>query len=453
MFTGIIEYIGVIDKLEKSNDFLKIQVSSNCDSDQIKIGESIAINGVCLTIVNIDQNIHTVNVVKETLQKSNFSMIKVGSLINLERSLKLGDRLDGHIVQGHVDQTAECINIKEEKGSWIFTFNYQPSSNITIEKGSICVNGVSLTIVDSLENKFSVAIIPYTFENTNFAFIKVGDLVRQLTGPKLLSDFSKEVNILPKKKFNPSHTSEDWEKTKGVYTKHIMTGKWADGRKINQNLKKESFRRRNIMKGVSSEFSEKLKANVESAMESAQNELKMAIESQDANAQVTANKKIAALALENANLQMKKTPVEQDVPVQLSDGGRLPERTPRSLPDSDPQAESWASKNTWFGTDRAMTFTAFEIHKDLVDKEGFDPKSDEYYTEIDKRIRVDFPNKFGNTETQATTKPVQSVASANRSVKPGRKQVRLTSSQVAIAKKLGVPLEEYAKQLKLTEGA
>ena len=204
---------------------------------------------------------------------------------------------------------------------------------------------------------------------------------------------------------------------------------------------------------VDSEFSEKLKANVESAMESAQNELKMAIESQDANAQVTANKKIAALALENANLQMKKTPVEQDVPVQLSDGGRLPERTPRSLPDSDPQAESWASKNTWFGTDRAMTFTAFEIHKDLVDKEGFDPKSDEYYTEIDKRIRVDFPHKFGNNETIATTKPVQSVASANRSVKPGRKQVRLTSSQVAIAKKLGVPLEEYAKQLKLTEGA
>jgi hypothetical protein len=204
---------------------------------------------------------------------------------------------------------------------------------------------------------------------------------------------------------------------------------------------------------VDSEFSEKLKANVESAMESAQNELKMAIESQDANAQVIANKKIAALALENANLQMKKTPVEQDIPVQLSDGGRLPAQTPRSLPEADPQAEEWAAKNRWFGTDRAMTFTAFEIHKDLVDKEGIDPKSDEYYSEIDKRIRVDFPNKFGNTENKATTKPVQSVASANRSVKPGRKTVRLTSSQVAIAKKLGVPLEEYAKQLKLTEGA
>jgi uncharacterized protein YcbK (DUF882 family) len=206
---------------------------------------------------------------------------------------------------------------------------------------------------------------------------------------------------------------------------------------------------------VNSEYTTKLEENVTSAMESAQNELKMAIEAQDANLQVVANKKIAALALENANLQMRKKrqPVVEETPVQLSDGGRLPEQTPRSLPEADPQAENWAAKNRWFGSDRAMTFTAFEIHKDLVDKEGIDPKSDEYYTEIDKRIRVDFPHKFGNTETIATTKPVQSVASANRSVKPGRKQVRLTSSQVAIAKKLGVPLEEYAKQLKLTEGA
>ena len=206
---------------------------------------------------------------------------------------------------------------------------------------------------------------------------------------------------------------------------------------------------------VNTEYTTKLEENVTSAMESAQNELRMAIESQNADLQVTANKKIAALALENANLQMRKKqkPVEQETPVQLSDGGRLPEQTPRSLPEADPQAEDWAAKNRWFGSDRAMTFTAFEIHKDLVDKEGIDPKSDEYYKEIDKRIRVDFPHKFGNTEDTATTKPVQSVASANRSVKPGRKQVRLTSSQVAIAKKLGVPLEEYAKQLKLTEGA
>jgi hypothetical protein len=204
---------------------------------------------------------------------------------------------------------------------------------------------------------------------------------------------------------------------------------------------------------VDSDYTEKLKENVTSAMESAQNELRMAIESQDANLQVTANKKIAALALENANLQMRKQPVAQETPVQLSDGGRLPEQTPKSLPEADPMAEEWAAKNRWFGTDRAMTFTAFEIHKDLVDKEGFDPKSNEYYREIDKRIRVDFGHKFGTNEDKATTKPVQSVASANRSAKPGRKTVRLTSSQVAIAKKLGVPLEEYAKQLKLTEGA
>ena len=123
------------------------------------------------------------------------------------------------------------------------------------------------------------------------------------------------------------------------------------------------------------------------------------------------------------------------------------------MPQADPMAEEWASKNSWFGTDRAMTFTAFEIHKDLVEKEGYDPKSQEYYAEIDKRIKVDFPHKFGNTESQAPNRAVQSVASANRSSKPGRKQVRLTSSQVAIAKKLGVPLEEYAKQLKLTGGA
>ena len=145
---------------------------------------------------------------------------------------------------------------------------------------------------------------------------------------------------------------------------------------------------------------------------------------------------------------------DQGEPVKLSDGGNLPRQTPRELPRqeiSDPKAEGWASENTWFGQDRAMTFTAFEIHKDLVEKEGYDPKSDEYYVEVNKRIRVDFPQKFGNTSN--SSRAVQSVASATRSVKPGRKTVRLTSSQVAIAKKLGVPLEEYAKQLKLTKEA
>ena len=204
---------------------------------------------------------------------------------------------------------------------------------------------------------------------------------------------------------------------------------------------------------VDSDFTKKFEENIKTGMESAQKELAMAIESGDATAQVEANKRIATLAFENAKLEQRKQtqPVEQK-PVQLSDGGKLPEQTPQSLPQPDPMAEAWAARNTWFGQDRAMTFTAFEIHKDLVN-EGFDPQSSEYYAEVDNRIKVDFPHKFGNTETKQTTKPVQSVASANRSVKQGRKTVRLTSSQVAIAKKLGVPLEEYAKQIKLTEGA
>jgi len=206
---------------------------------------------------------------------------------------------------------------------------------------------------------------------------------------------------------------------------------------------------------VDSDYNAKFEETVKSGMEMAQKQLATAIEAGDATAQVEANKKIAELAFENAKLKQRKEekPVEQEAPVKLSDGGQLPNETPRQMPQADPMAEDWAAKNRWFGTDRAMTFTAFEIHKDLVDKEGYDPKSQDYYTEIDKRIRVDFGHKFDTNETKQTNRAVQSVASANRSSKPGRKQVRLTSSQVAIAKKLGVPLEEYAKQLKLTEGA
>jgi hypothetical protein len=203
---------------------------------------------------------------------------------------------------------------------------------------------------------------------------------------------------------------------------------------------------------VDSAYTKKFEDSIKTGMESAQTELARAIEAGDAAAQVQANKRIASLAFDNAKLEQRKETASQEKPVQLADGGNLPKETPRSLPAADPQAEDWASKNTWFGKDRAMTFTAFEIHKDLVEKEGYDPKSDEYYVEIDKRIKVDFPHKFGTNENN-TSKPVQSVASANRSVKQGRKTVRLTSSQVHIAKKLGVPLEEYAKQLKLTEGA
>ena len=205
------------------------------------------------------------------------------------------------------------------------------------------------------------------------------------------------------------------------------------------------------------DYIKKFESTISSGLEAAQKELAAAIESGDAKAQVEANKRIATLAFENAKLDAAKEGREvkpqAEKPVNLSQGGQINQPAMDEPINPDPRAEAWASKNTWFGTDRAMTYTAFEIHKDLTEKEGYDPNSDEYYAEVDKRIRVDFPHKFGNTEQKQSTAPVQTVASANRSVKPGRKTVRLTSSQVAIAKKLGVPLEEYAKQLKNTEGA
>ena len=203
---------------------------------------------------------------------------------------------------------------------------------------------------------------------------------------------------------------------------------------------------------LDTDYWKRFETNLKTGMEAAQRELAGAIESGDAKAQVEANKRIAPLAFENAKVEQAKEGREENV--KLSDGGKLPTQTPRDLPyqqPTDPKAEGWAGKNRWFGQDRAMTFTAFEIHKDLVEKEGYDPKSDEYYEEVDKRMRVDFPHKFGKSDNIQTTRPVQSVASANRSVKPGRKTVKLTPSQVAIAKKLGVPLEDYAKQLKLTK--
>ena len=210
-------------------------------------------------------------------------------------------------------------------------------------------------------------------------------------------------------------------------------------------------------KKTDSDYIKKFESTISSGLEAAQKELAAAIESGDAKAQVEANKRIATLAFENAKLDAAKegreAPTQAEKPVNLSQGGQISQPAMDDSINPDPRAEAWAAKNSWFGTDRAMTYTAFEIHKDLTEKEGYDPSSDEYYAEVDKRIRVDFPHKFGKTDEKQSTAPVQTVASANRSVKPGRKTVRLTSSQVAIAKKLGVPLEEYAKQLKNTEGA
>lgn len=177
MFTGIVEELGKISNLEKSGDNLNITIEANMSSE-LKIDQSVAHNGVCLTVVKVSDKEYMVTAIKETLDKTNLSEIKPGELVNLERGMKLGDRLDGHIVQGHVDQTAVCKHIKEESGSWVFTFEYDPKiGNITIEKGSITVNGVSLTVVNSKKNEFSVAIIPYTYENTTFKELKVNDIV------------------------------------------------------------------------------------------------------------------------------------------------------------------------------------------------------------------------------------------------------------------------------------
>ena len=177
MFTGIIESIGEISNLVKDKGNLHITVRSSL-APQLKIDQSIAHNGVCLTIVEINDDSYRVTAIKETLDKSNFKDLALGDIVNLERAMRLGDRLDGHIVQGHVDEKGICSSIKEIDGSWMFTFRYTSNAeNITVEKGSITVNGVSLTVVNSKENEFSVAIIPFTYEQTNFNKIKLGDAV------------------------------------------------------------------------------------------------------------------------------------------------------------------------------------------------------------------------------------------------------------------------------------
>lgn len=177
MFTGIIEAIGSVSNLKTDLNNLHITIRSTI-TPELKIDQSVAHNGVCLTVVAINNNEYTVTAIKETLDKTNLNYLKIGDEVNLERAMKLGDRLDGHIVQGHVDQTAICTNIEEANGSWVFTFNYDASlNNITIEKGSITINGTSLTVVNSKKDSFSVAIIPYTYQHTNFNTFTKGTVV------------------------------------------------------------------------------------------------------------------------------------------------------------------------------------------------------------------------------------------------------------------------------------
>lgn len=177
MFTGIVEALGKVTKLEKEQS--NLHISLVCPfSQELKIDQSLAHNGVCLTVVEIVGDRYTVTAIDETLARSNLKHIKLGDELNLERCTQIGARLDGHIVQGHVDQTGVCKNVENHNGSWKFTFQYDANqSNVTVEKGSICINGVSLTVVDSDADSFSVAIIPYTYENTSFKSIKEGSEV------------------------------------------------------------------------------------------------------------------------------------------------------------------------------------------------------------------------------------------------------------------------------------
>ena len=177
MFTGIIETLGTIQEIKKENTNIHIKINSSI-TNELKIDQSVAHNGICLTVVAIEDSFYTVTAIDETIKKTNLAHWKVGDKENLERAMKLGDRLDGHIVQGHVDQTGTCIVAEQTNGSWLYTFEYDEKlNNITIEKGSITVNGVSLTVVNSKKNQFSVAIIPYTYENTNFKNFKIGTKV------------------------------------------------------------------------------------------------------------------------------------------------------------------------------------------------------------------------------------------------------------------------------------
>ena len=177
MFTGIIETLGTIQEIKKENTNIHIKINSSI-TNELKIDQSVAHNGICLTVVAIEDSFYTVTAIDETIKKTNLAHWKAGDSVNLERAMKLGDRLDGHIVQGHVDQTGTCIAAEQTNGSWLYTFEYDEKlNNITIEKGSITVNGVSLTVVNSKKNQFSVAIIPYTYENTNFKNFKIGTKV------------------------------------------------------------------------------------------------------------------------------------------------------------------------------------------------------------------------------------------------------------------------------------
>ena len=274
----------------------------------------------------------------------------------------------------------------------------------------------------------------------------------------------EEKTIEAKKEEAPKEIEKEAEEYSESVQRRIakLTKKWREA----ERQKEEALRYAQVVKTEKENMSKKFsalettsvkdrEAKIAAALEAAKSKLGLAREAGDISAEIEISKEIAKLGYEEARLSELKSqaallPKEQpqikDIPVMQQQASAVPENIP-----TDSKAEQWAANNRWFGTDKAMTYTAFDIHRQIVDEEGYDPKSDEYYAEIDKRIRLEFPHKFGTNNPTESARPVQTVASSKRSTKPGRKTVRLTPSQVAIAKKLGVPLEEYAKQLNITK--
>ena len=268
----------------------------------------------------------------------------------------------------------------------------------------------------------------------------------------------KQQEEKPKEEEKPKQELEEY--SEGVQKRIAkLTKKWREAERQKEAAidfarggQAELTELKNKLTKLEPNYVKAIENRVTSGLEAAKAKLTTAREAGDINAEVDAQRSIAQLTVEETRLNALKERQSQDKEKTVKTPS-LDQSLQGQTPPPDPRAEDWASKNEWFGKDSAMTYTAFDLHKKLTEQEGFDPNSPEYYAEIDKRIRVDFPHKFGNTNSQESTKPTQTVASAKRSVQSGRKTVRLTSSQVAIAKKLGVPLEEYAKQLKITKEA
>ena len=269
-----------------------------------------------------------------------------------------------------------------------------------------------------------------------------------------------EEKVEEKKETSDEKQDELKEYSEGVQKRIAkLTKKWREAERQKEaaidyakGVQTEHTRLKTRMHNLEPSYVDAMKNKIISGLEAAQGKLAAAREAGDIKTEVEVQKEIAKLGVEEARVNSLRSSYERQSKEKVVQTPTL-DQAIQTPPPADPKAEAWADKNEWFGKDSAMTYTAFDLHKKLVNEEGFDPNSEEYYIEIDKRIKLDFPHKFARKElSEGTTKPTQTVASATRSVKPGRTTVRLTSSQVAIAKKLGVPLEDYAKQLKITEG-